>query len=78
MSVPNQCKKNYKTYDILPELKEITRLTSSEGALNNELETFNPDVQKRILKVMRDLMKDEMAFVLSLENFKRGGAMRHH
>ena len=76
--MPKKSNKDYKTYDIMPELKEITRLTSSEGVFNNELETFAPDAQKRILKVMRDLMKDEMAFVLSLENFKRKDTVKYH
>lgn len=76
--MPKKSNKGYKTYDVMPELKEITRLTSSEGALNNELETFEPETQKRILEVMRDLMKDEMAFVLSLENFKRKDTVKYH
>ena len=76
--MPKKSNKGYKTYDVMPELKEITRLTSSEGALNNELETFEPETQKRILEVMRDLMKDEMAFVLSLENFKRKDTIKYH
>ncbi|OZU89041.1 hypothetical protein CIL03_08465 [Virgibacillus indicus] len=76
--MPKKSNKGYKTYDIMPELMEITRLTSSEGAFNSELETFEPYIQKRILKVMRDLMKDEMAFVLSLENFKRKDTVKYH
>ncbi|GAB3051316.1 hypothetical protein [Virgibacillus ainsalahensis] len=61
----------YPTYEIIGELKEITRLTNSEQSLNNELETFQPKIQKRILQVMKALMADEMAYVLSVENMKR-------
>ncbi|QKY69421.1 hypothetical protein [Lentibacillus sp. CBA3610] len=61
----------YPTYDIMPELKTITSLTHSEQSLNYELATFRPKIQQRILRTMKTLMADEMAYVLSVENLKR-------
>ncbi|WP_067729878.1 hypothetical protein [Oceanobacillus damuensis] len=69
MTVKNE--RDGLTYPVLAELKDITRLTNAEGSLNLELETFSPKVQRKILKTMRELMSDEMVFVLSVENMTR-------
>ncbi|MFC2947583.1 hypothetical protein [Virgibacillus sediminis] len=61
----------YPTYEILTELKSITRHTHSERSLNKELQTFKPEIQKRILQAMRVLLADELAYVISIENMKR-------
>ncbi|MFC2950027.1 hypothetical protein [Virgibacillus sediminis] len=62
---------SYPTYEILTDLKSFTRHTHTERSLNKELQTFQPEIQIRILQAMRVLLADEMAYVISIDNMKR-------
>lgn len=64
-------KKVYPTFEVMPELKKFTQLSKAESMFNNELATFQEDSQKRILKTMQALISDELAYVLSVEGYKR-------
>lgn len=64
-------KKEYQTYRVIPELKEFTKLTKGEQIFNQELKTFPINSQKRVLATMKVLIGDELAYVLSVENYKR-------
>lgn len=53
---------------IIPELLEMTKLTAHEIGLNKEIAThLNEKQQRRMHRTMRELLADELVFVLNLE-----------
>lgn len=53
---------------VIPELLEMTRLTVHEKFLNNEIAIhLGKKEQKRMYRTMRELLTDELVFVLNLE-----------
>ncbi|MCM3638260.1 hypothetical protein M3152_11035 [Sporosarcina luteola] len=53
---------------VIPELLEMTKLTAHEKFLNNEIAVhLGEKEQKRMYRTMRELLTDELVFVLNLE-----------
>jgi len=53
---------------VIPELLEMTKLTAHAKGLNNEIAVhLGEEEQKRMYKTMRELLADELVFVLNLE-----------
>ncbi|MCM3711034.1 hypothetical protein [Sporosarcina luteola] len=53
---------------VIPELLEMTKLTVHETFLNNEIAVhLGKKEQKRMYRTMRELLTDELVFVLNLE-----------
>ena len=53
---------------IIPELLEMTKLTAHEIGLNNEIAAhLNEKQQRRMYQTVRELLADELVFVLNLE-----------
>ncbi|WP_262173254.1 hypothetical protein [Saccharococcus sp. Marseille-Q5394] len=53
---------------VIPELLEMTKLTVHEKFLNNEIAVhLGKKEQKRMYRTMRELLTDELVFVLNLE-----------
>jgi len=56
------------TNQVIPELLEMTKLTAHEKGLNNEIAVHLGEAeQKRMYRTMRELLADELVFVLNLE-----------
>ena len=53
---------------VIPELLEMTKLTAHEIGLNKEIAAhLNEKQQHRMYRTMRELLADELVFVLNLE-----------
>ena len=53
---------------VIPELLEMTKLTAHEIGLNKEIAIhLNEKQQRRMHRTMRELLADELVFVLNLE-----------
>ena len=56
------------TNQVIPELLEMTKLTVHEKGLNNEIAVhLGEQEQRRMYRTMRELLADELVFVLNLE-----------
>lgn len=56
------------TNQVIPELLEMTKLTAHEKGLNNEIAVhLGEQEQRRMYRTMRELLADELVFVLNLE-----------
>lgn len=54
--------------EIIPELLEMTKLTTHEIGLNKEIAVhLGEKQQRRMYRTMRELLTDELVFVLNLE-----------
>ena len=52
---------------VIPELRKLTKLSNGESALNEEIAKLPKDVQQNVYDVMRELLVDEITFVIQLE-----------
>ena len=53
---------------VIPELLEMTKLTAHEIGLNKEIAAHRGEKeQRRMHRTMRELLADELVFVLNLE-----------
>jgi hypothetical protein len=53
---------------VIPELLEMTKLTAHEIGLNKEIAAhLGEKEQRRMYRTMRELLADELVFVLNLE-----------
>jgi len=55
---------------LLPEFQTITGLIDNGGLLNKEISSMPHTSQRRMYGLMKELMKDELIFVIEVEKRK--------